>query len=102
MSRRLTLLCLLAGLTAAVPSACALAGGSDAGAQAPFRLTRIASAQEPLYVAQPPGDSRLFVVEQIGTIRVFDHGKLRPSPWLDLRSNVSAGGERGLLSVAFH
>src|SRR4051794_20754840 len=102
MSRRLLLVCLLAGLAAAVPSACALAGGSKAGAAAPFRLARIATAQEPVYVAQPPGDSRLFVVEQIGVIRVFEHGKLRARPWLDLRSTVSAGGERGLLSIAFH
>jgi len=47
------------------------------------------------------GDSRLFIVEQIGRIRVFDT-TLRTDPFLDIRSLVSSGGERGLLGVAFH
>jgi len=33
---------------------------------------------------------------------VVQNGKLRPQPFLDVRSRISSGGERGLLSLAFH
>jgi glucose/arabinose dehydrogenase len=57
----------------------------------------------PLYLTQPPGDtSRLFVVEQGGRIRVIQNGTLLATPFLDIRSLVSSGGEQGLLSMAFH
>ncbi len=45
---------------------------------------------------------RLYIVEQQGRIRVFESGRMRAAPFLDVRFLVSAGGERGLLSVAFH
>jgi glucose/arabinose dehydrogenase len=48
------------------------------------------------------GDDRIFVAEQGGRIRVFAGGVLLPTPYLDLRSRVLAGGERGLLGLAFH
>jgi glucose/arabinose dehydrogenase len=56
----------------------------------------------PTYVASAPGEpNNLYVVEQPGTIRVLAGGHLRATPFLDLRSRVRSGGERGLLSVAF-
>ena len=58
--------------------------------------------EAPVYVAQPPGDRRLFVVSQPGDDpRSSTAASCVPTPFLDLRSSVS-GGERGLLSVAFH
>ena len=45
---------------------------------------------------------RLYAVEQAGVIRVVVGGRVRPQPFLDIRSLVSCCGERGLLSVAFH
>jgi glucose/arabinose dehydrogenase len=45
---------------------------------------------------------RLFVVEQTGRIRIISDGSLLAIPFLDLRSAVSSGGERGLLGLAFH
>ena len=48
------------------------------------------------------GSGRLFVVEQAGVIRVIDRGTVLPQPFLDIRRRVSSGGERGLLSLAFH
>ena len=48
------------------------------------------------------GSGRLFVVEQGGTIRVVVNGQVLPEPFLDVRSLVVTGGERGLLGVAFH
>jgi glucose/arabinose dehydrogenase len=67
-------------------------------------LARIPGAyDQPLYVASPPGDTRrLFVVEKTGRIRVVKDGGVLPRPFLDLSALVSTGGERGLLSMAFH
>lgn len=48
------------------------------------------------------GSGRLFVVEQAGVIRIVENGKVLPEPFLDIRNRVDAGGEKGLLSVAFH
>ena len=56
----------------------------------------------PVYVTSPPGDSRLFIVEQPGRIRIVQNGQLLPTPFLDIVSRVGSGGERGMLSVAFH
>jgi glucose/arabinose dehydrogenase len=56
-------------------------------------LTSIAST--------PAEPRRLYAVEQVGRIRYFVNGKLGGT-FLDLRDRVSSGGERGLLSVAFH
>jgi len=58
--------------------------------------------EAPLYLTAPPGDPRLFIVEQPGRVRVVRDGRLLPKPFLDLSAKVSYGGERGLLSVAFH
>jgi glucose/arabinose dehydrogenase len=46
-------------------------------------------------------DDRLVVTEQAGRVRIIEHGKLLPKPFLDIRNRVSSGGERGLLSIAF-
>jgi glucose/arabinose dehydrogenase len=57
----------------------------------------------PDFVTTPAGDTaRLFVVEQTGKIRVVRHDSLIPTPFLDLTGHIGFGGERGLLSLAFH
>ena len=53
----------------------------------------------------PREDARLFVVEQQGRIRIVDEtGALRPAPFLDITEGyeLAAGGEQGLLGLAFH
>jgi glucose/arabinose dehydrogenase len=66
------------------------------------RLRRIGSFSAPVYVTSPPGDRRrLFVVEQGGRIRVLVDGHVRRRPFLDISGKVRAGGEQGLLSMAF-
>jgi glucose/arabinose dehydrogenase len=66
------------------------------------RLVRIGRFDNPLYVTAPPGDRRrLFVVEQTGRIRVLVGGKRRAKPFLNLAGDITAGGEQGLLSMAF-
>jgi glucose/arabinose dehydrogenase len=66
------------------------------------RLVKIGNFDGPLYVTAPPGDRRrVFVVEQAGRIMVVRGGKQLPTPFLDIRSKVTSGGEQGLLSMAF-
>ncbi len=50
------------------------------------------------------GSNRVFVVEQAGTIRVFDNNAQTAlaSTYLDIKSRVASGGEMGLLGLAFH
>ena len=49
------------------------------------------------------GSGRLFVNLQGGLIRVIGpDGSVRAEPFLDIRNRVLAGGERGLLGLAFH
>lgn len=49
------------------------------------------------------GDSRLFVVDQEGLIRIVDsNGNVNSQPFLDIQGRVTTGGERGLLGLAFH
>jgi glucose/arabinose dehydrogenase len=49
-----------------------------------------------------PGDpSTFYVVEQRGTIRILRNHTVLPEMFLDLRSAISSGGERGLLGLAF-
>jgi glucose/arabinose dehydrogenase len=67
------------------------------------RLERVASGlRSPVHLTAPAGDDRIFVVEQAGRIRVIRGGQLVPGAWLDIEARVGSGGERGLLSLAFH
>jgi glucose/arabinose dehydrogenase len=88
-------------------AATATAAASARPAAAPARrrgvgLVRVGRFDSPVYVTSPPGDThRLFVVEQAGTIRVVRDGRTVQRPFLDIRDLVTAGGEQGLLSMAF-
>jgi len=56
----------------------------------------------PIDLQAPPGDSRLFIAERPGRIRVVQGGVLQTTPFLDISSRVYTQGEAGLLSFAFH
>lgn len=57
----------------------------------------------PVHLAAPSHEiHRLFVVEQAGAIKIIKSGRTLPRPFLDIRDRVRSGGERGLLSIAFH
>jgi glucose/arabinose dehydrogenase len=63
----------------------------------------VSGLDSPLFVAAAPGEeSRLYVVEREGRIRVVEDGRLMDKPFLDIVHLVTSGGEQGLLSVAFH
>ncbi len=52
---------------------------------------------------QNAGDERLFIVEQGGRIKIINgDGSVNPTPFLDISAEISSGGERGLLGLAFH
>jgi glucose/arabinose dehydrogenase len=100
--RRPALLLAVVALLAACGSAPAgdTIGAHDAATGA--KLTRIGRFDAPVYVTQPPGERRrLFVVEQGGRIVVLRAGRVLPTPFLDISSQVVSGGEQGLLGLAF-
>jgi glucose/arabinose dehydrogenase len=72
-------------------------------AQAPIRARVIVTGlSSPVAFVQDPTNSAVqFVVEQAGRIRVVSSGTLLAPDFLDLRGAIAAGGERGLLGLAF-
>jgi glucose/arabinose dehydrogenase len=88
-------------------------GGSDSGdtgtaavdqqaaGNGNVRLEKIGDFYSPDYITQPPGSEDLYVVEQGGTVRIVRDGQVLSTPALDISDEVTAGGEQGLLSVAF-
>ena len=48
------------------------------------------------------GSGRIFVLEQRGQIRIVRDGQLLGDPFLNIGDRLTAGGERGLLGLAFH
>jgi glucose/arabinose dehydrogenase len=78
--------------------------GVAAAAHAQVSAVRVAAGLDtPLYVASPPGDARLFVVERPGRIRVIQNGVVLAPAFLDVSSQVewSLQDEGGLLGLAF-
>ena len=89
-----------------LPAAC---GKSTSVDLPPFdmRLQQVfggaAGLSSPIDLQAPPGDSRLFIAERPGRIRVAQGGVLQMTPFLDISSRVTSNhGEAGLLSFAFH
>jgi glucose/arabinose dehydrogenase len=88
-------------------AAAMLAGSPPAAAVDPVEAVRVGAFTNPVHVAVAPGYPQyLFVVERPGRIQVLrDENQL--APFLDIRDLVrglpdaGAGGEEGLLSVAF-
>jgi glucose/arabinose dehydrogenase len=73
-------------------------GGKPKGGE--VVLEEVGEFEDPVFVTQPEGDASLYVVEQTGQIiRVSPAGK--ESTLLDISDEITAGGEQGLLSVAF-
>jgi glucose/arabinose dehydrogenase len=65
--------------------------------------TVVESLDQPLLVTNAgDGSDRQFIVEQGGRIRIIRDGELLPEPFLDVSEIITAGGEQGLLGLAFH
>jgi glucose/arabinose dehydrogenase len=87
-------------------AACALAGSTPSAAA--VKAVSIGTFSTPVYVAVAPGaPSLLFVVELSGRIQILVNEVKQAMPFLDITSLVlsppdpDAGGEQGLLSIAF-
>ena len=93
-----------ADAAATLPPAEAAAPGSTETATAGVRLVRVRGGLgDALYVTHAPGQAnRLFIVQQSGRILIQDRGRMLSTPFLDISSSISSGGERGLLGLAFH
>ena len=78
--------------------------GLNAPGTSTIKLTPIASGlQNPVLITSAhDGTGRLFIVEQTGSIRVFDNGSVQPGNLLNISSSISHGDEQGLLGLAFH
>lgn len=76
-----------------------LAGTATAQLRASVVATGLTSPVA--FLADPADPSTFYVVEQRGTIRTLRNGVVSPSLFLDLRGQLSTGGERGLLGMAF-
>ena len=88
-----------AALAVASALGCASSGSKASGA---VRLQRILHGlASPVYLTSPPGDTRLFVVDKCGVIRIDRAGRLLRRPFLNITANVSCTSEEGLLSMAF-
>jgi len=84
----------------ALIAALAVCGGSSAAA-ADRRLVPVGTFASPVYVGATKADpNAIYVVEQAGRILRVAGG--RRTAFLDIRPQVVAGGEQGLLSIAFH
>jgi glucose/arabinose dehydrogenase/endonuclease I len=67
-----------------------------------LQLTRVAELDGIVDIRNArDGSDRLFLIEQAGRVLVLLNGEVQASPFLDIRDRVRAGGERGLLSIAF-
>jgi glucose/arabinose dehydrogenase len=94
------------GASIAVAAVLAWAGAPSI-AQTRIKLEAVATAiNTPLAMVQPPGDNRMFIIEQNGRIKILEGGKVLPNPFLDIRHRIKPllhdFDERGLLGIAFH
>ncbi len=97
---------LKAGAALAAAALLELTAG-QAIAQTKIRLEPLVTGlNAPLAMVQAPGDSRFFIIEQNGRVKILEKGQLRPTPFLDIRSRIPSlhhdFDERGLLGIAFH
>ena len=66
------------------------------------KLTQVATAKEPVVLTMRPGDdTTMYVAERDGHVRVLRDGALVDPAVLDMSDRTVAGGERGLLGLAF-
>jgi glucose/arabinose dehydrogenase len=94
------------GLSYVLVFLCGLVGPSALAAEK-ARLEPVATGlTAPMAMAQPRGDDRMFVAEQVGQVRILVDGKVLPEPFLDLHGKANAPrtdfDHLGLLGLAFH
>ncbi len=90
-------------VAAALLTFVAVALGASDQPTPPLRLVPVPStAANAVFLTGAPGEpNRLYIVDKVGLVRVTERGKVRAKPFLDVRSSITAGGEQGLLGLAF-
>ncbi len=71
---------------------------------AKVRLTQVVNLGSnfgPLAIAQRTGDDTLYIAGQRGRVVAVRNGQADPTPVVDMSGEITAGGEQGLLGVAF-
>jgi glucose/arabinose dehydrogenase len=92
------------GPSAGAPSPAAPGpGGSSLPPLPAVALEEVATGlAQPLFVtSSADGRGSLYVAEQGGRVRIIRDGQLLATPFLDITDRVTAGGEQGLLGLAF-
>ncbi|MFL5777798.1 MAG: PQQ-dependent sugar dehydrogenase [Chloroflexota bacterium] len=80
-----------------------LVPAAPASAAAPHLQLVAGALDNPVFLTSArDGTGRLFVIEQTGKIRIIKNGAVLPTPFINLGSRIRAGGEQGLLGLAFH
>jgi glucose/arabinose dehydrogenase len=95
--------CLLATLLSGVAGP-SLMETSAQSSQLPVLVlsSPIAGFTQPVSITHASdGSGRLFVVQQNGQVRIIRNGILSATPFLNISTRISTGGERGLLGLAF-
>jgi glucose/arabinose dehydrogenase len=88
------------GATTSAPTS-AVPASSERFRRARVRLVQVAELQQPVAMAVRAGDQAVYVAEQTGAVRALRDGKVDPTPVVDMSGQVTAGGEQGLLGLAF-
>jgi len=89
-------------VTAVTPAPASVAAFDPSKVQLGLSLLKSGFSDPVLVTNAGDGSNRLFVVEQTGLIRIIANGTTLATPFLDLRTAITTGGERGLLGLAFH
>src|SRR5438105_4902614 len=90
-------------LVAALLSTGVLAADAPPSAEVPkLQLVSVMTGvDKPVYLTNH-GTAEIYVIEQSGKVRVWEKGKMRAEPFMDLSGKVHIDYECGLLSIAFH
>ena len=101
LSEEMVLRSLVPGPGERLPPAFAESAGSVPPAYAASLLAMGATTGQSRLVTSPPGDPRLFAVDQRGNVNVIEGGFQRPKPFLDLDDQTGWVDGGGLISLAF-
>lgn len=66
------------------------------------RETVVSGLSQPTAFDWTPDESRMYIAQKNGMVRVFDNGTLLTTPFINISNQVNNVGDRGLLGIAVH